>query len=144
MTDRPSILYACRQNAGRSVAAKVLTQHYAGERAAVFSAGSEPGDGVHPEVAAVLADLGLDTAGETPKGFDPDATYTMVVTMGCGESCPLYRGARYDDWELQDPKGQDTAAVRRIVADIDGRVRSLLGSLLPDVELPPSLTRLGR
>jgi protein-tyrosine-phosphatase len=136
---RPSILFACKANAGRSVTGKVLAEHYAGGRADVFSAGSEPGEGVHPEVAAVLADLGLDTAGERPKPFDPDGSYTAVVTMGCGEACPVYLGARYQDWELDDPKGQDEATVRRIVADIDGRVRSLLGELLPDLDLPPSV-----
>ena len=139
MTDKPSILFACKANAGRSVTGKLLAEHYAGDRARVFSAGSEPGDHVHPEVAAVLASLGLDTSKETPKGFDPDATYTAVVTMGCGEACPFYAGARYEDWELDDPKGQDEPTVRRIVADIDGRVRRLLGQLLPDVQLPPSV-----
>ncbi len=139
MTDKPSILFACKANAGRSVTGKLLAEHYAGDRARIFSAGSEPGDHVHPEVAAVLASLGLDTTKETPKGFDPNATYTAVVTMGCGEACPFYAGARYEDWELDDPKGQDEPTVRRIVADIDGRVRRLLGQLLPDVQLPPSV-----
>jgi protein-tyrosine-phosphatase len=136
---RPSILFACKANAGRSVTGKVLAEHYARGRAEVFSAGSEPGEGVHPEVAAVLADLGLDTASESPKGFDPDGSYTAVVTMGCGEACPFYAGARYEDWELDDPKGQDEATVRRIVADIDGRVRRLLTDLLPDLDLSPSV-----
>jgi|KBSSwiStaDraftv2_1062776.scaffolds.fasta_scaffold1153792_2 protein-tyrosine-phosphatase len=139
MTDKPSILFACKANAGRSVTGKLLAEHYAGDRARIFSAGSEPGDHVHPEVAAVLASLGLDTTKETPKGFDPSATYTAVITMGCGEACPFYAGARYEDWELDDPKGQDEPTVRRIVADIDGRVRRLLGQLLPDVQLAPSV-----
>ena len=139
MSDRPSILFACTANAGRSVTGKVLAEHYAGDRADVFSAGSKPGDHVHPEVAAVLASLGLDTGGETPKGFDTGGHYTAVVTMGCGEACPFYAGARYQDWELDDPKGQDQATVRRIVTDIDGRVRALLAELLPDLQLPPSL-----
>jgi arsenate reductase len=139
MTDKPSILFACKANAGRSVTGKLLAEHYAGHRADVFSAGSDPGDQVHPEVAAVLASLGLDTTKETPNGFDPDATYTAVITMGCGEACPFYAGARYEDWELDDPKGQDEATVRRIVADIDGRVRQLLGELLQDAALPPSV-----
>ena len=136
---RPSILFACKANAGRSVTGKVLAEHYAGDRAAVFSAGSEPGRHVHPEVASVLASLGLDTGHEEPKGFDPDGSYTAVVTMGCGEECPLYVGARYEDWELDDPKGQDEQTVRRIVADIDVRVRRLLSELLPDLALPPSV-----
>jgi arsenate reductase len=139
MTDTPSILFACKANAGRSVTGKLLTEHYANHRADVFSAGSEPGDHIHPEVAAVLTELGLDTTQEVPKAFDPDATYTAVITMGCGEACPFYSGARYEDWELDDPKGQDEATVRRIVADIDGRVRRLLADLLPEVALPPSV-----
>ena len=138
---RPSILFACKANAGRSVTGKVLAEHYAGDRVDVFSAGSTPGGEVHPEVAAVLADLGLDTSAETPKGFDPDGRYDAVVTMGCGEECPYYAGARYEDWELDDPKGQDDATVRRIVADIDSRVRTLLTTVLPDLDLPPSVVR---
>jgi len=139
MTDKPSILFACKANAGRSVTGKLLAEHYAGHRVDIFSAGSEPGDHIHPEVAAVLTELGLDTTHEVPKGFYPDATYTAVITMGCGEACPFYSGARYEDWELDDPKGQAEVTVRRIVADIDGRVRRLLAELLPDVELPPSV-----
>lgn len=139
MTDKPAILFACRKNAGRSVTGKVLAAHYAAGHADVHSAGSEPGDAVHPEVAAVLAELGLDTSAETPKPFDPDATYSAVITMGCGEECPYYAGARYEDWEIEDPKGQDPETVRRVVADIDGRVRRLLGELIPDVALPPSV-----
>jgi protein-tyrosine-phosphatase len=139
MTGKPSILFACKANAGRSVTGKLLAEHYAGGAAHIFSAGSEPGDHVHPEVAEVLASLGLDTTMEMPKGFDPDATYTVVITMGCGEACPFYAGARYEDWELDDPKGQDEATVRGIVADIDGCVRRLLAELLPEVVLPPSV-----
>jgi protein-tyrosine-phosphatase len=139
-TDRPSILFACKANGGRSVASKVLAEHYAGERVAVFSAGSEPGDRVHPEVAEALTAVGLDAGGETPKGFDPDGRYTVVVTMGCGEACPFYAGARYEDWPLDDPKGRDPDTVRAIVADIDGRVRHLLVELVPDLQLPPPVT----
>jgi len=137
--DRPSVLFACKANAGRSVTGKALTEHYAGDRVEVYSAGSEPGDRVHPEVAAVLRELGLDVTGEKPKPFDPQGRYTAVITMGCGEACPLYVGARYEDWELDDPKGQDEATVRRIVADIDARVRTLVRQLTPDLELPPSV-----
>jgi len=139
VTGKPSILFACRANAGRSVTGKVLTAFYAGDRADVFSAGSEPADRIHVEVADVLASLGLETASETPKPFDPDGTYTVVVTMGCGEACPFYPAARYEDWELDDPAGQDPATVRRIVADIDVRVRRLLRGLLLDLDLPPSV-----
>ncbi|HEX6935390.1 MAG TPA: heat-shock protein HtpX [Actinomycetes bacterium] len=139
MSSKPSILYACRANGGRSVASKVLTEYYAGDAADVYSAGSEPGDRIHPEVADVLTSLGLDVSHETPKGFDPDGRYTAVITMGCGDTCPFYAGARYEDWPLDDPKGEDEATVRRIVADIDRRVRALLAGLLPGHDLPPSV-----
>jgi arsenate reductase (thioredoxin) len=139
MSDRPTVLFACRANAGRSVTGKVLAEHYARGDVDVFSAGSEPGDGVHPEVATVLAELGLATDREVPKAFDPGARYDVVVTMGCGETCPVYVGARYEDWQLDDPKGRDVATVRRIVTDIDTRVRRLLADLVPDADLGPSL-----
>jgi arsenate reductase len=139
VTSKPRILYACKANGGRSVVSKVLTEFYGGDTVEVFSAGSEPGDRVHPEVADALTALGLDVSGERPKGFDTTATYDVVVTQGCGESCPVFLGARYADWPLDDPKGQDKATVQRIVADIDGRVRRLLAELVPDHPLPASL-----
>ena len=136
---KPRILYACRANGGRSVASKVLTEHYGGDAVEVFSAGSEPGDRVHPEVADALAAIGLDASREVPKGFDTTVTYDVVVTMGCGDTCPVYLGARYEDWPLEDPKGQDPETVRRILTDVDGRVRALLAELVPDHPLPPAL-----
>jgi arsenate reductase len=139
VTATPRILFACRANGGRSVASRVLTEHYGGEAVEAYSAGSEPGDRIHPEVADVLSSLGLDVSGEVPKGFDTDATYDAVVTQGCGEACPYYQGATYQDWPLDDPKGQDESTVRRVVADIDTRVRALLTELVPDHQLPPSV-----
>ena len=139
MTSKPRILFACRANGGRSVASKVLTEYYGGDAVEVFSAGSKPSERVHPEVADALTALGLDVSGERPKGFDTGATYDVVVTQGCGESCPVFLGARYSDWPLEDPKGQDEATVRRVIADIDRRVRRLLAELVPDQELPPSV-----
>jgi arsenate reductase len=139
MTDKPSVLFACVANSGRSVTARVLAAYYGGDAVEAVSAGSEPGERIHPEVADVLTALGLDVSQETPKGFDPDGTYTAVVTMGCGDQCPYFAGARYEDWPLDDPKGQDEATVRRIVADIDTRVRRLLADLAPDHDLPPSV-----
>ncbi|MGA8246850.1 MAG: aquaporin [Nocardioides sp.] len=138
---RPVVVYACRANGGRSVISRVLTEHYAGGRVVALSAGTEPGEHVHPEVARVLEQLGLDTSREEPKLLTSEmiATSDLAVTMGCGENCPYVPGARYRDWPLDDPKGQDDATVRRIVADIDTRVRGLLVELVPDIELPPSL-----
>jgi len=139
MTDKPSVLFACVANSGRSVTARVLAAYYGEDAVEAVSAGSEPGERIHTEVADVLTGLGLDVSHETPKGFDPDGTYTAVVTMGCGDQCPYYSGARYEDWPLDDPKGQDEATVRRIIADIDTRVRRLVAELAPDHDLPPSV-----
>jgi arsenate reductase len=135
----PRILFACKANGGRSVASKVLAEHYGGSAVEVFSAGSEPGERIHAEVADVLRGLGLDVSREVPKGFDTTATYDVVVTQGCGEACPVFLGARYRDWPLDDPRGGDEATVRRVVADIDGRVRELLRELVPEHPLPPSV-----
>ncbi len=128
---RPVILYACIHNSGRSVAAKVLTEHYAAGRADVRSAGSEPGTGVNPAVAEVLAERGLSTADHVPSllTYDGVAETDVVITMGCGETCPVFPGKRYEDWQIDDPKGQDLDTVRRIVDDVDARVRALLDDL---------------
>lgn len=135
MTDNtstpPVVLYACIHNSGRSVAGARLTQLYGGDRVVVRSAGSEPGDGVNPAVAQVLAERGISTEDHTPTllTYDGVAEADIVITMGCGEACPAVPGKRIVDWELEDPKGKDVATVRRIVDDIDGRVRSLLTEL---------------
>lgn len=127
----PIVLYACIHNAGRSVAARVLTEHYARGRVEVRSAGSEPGSSVNPLVAAVLAERGLSTEAEVPKlltsAVVEDAD--VVVTMGCGETCPVFPGKRYLDWDVDDPAGADLTSVRRIVDAIDRRVRGLLAEL---------------
>jgi protein-tyrosine-phosphatase len=137
----PVVVFACRANGGRSVASRLLAEHYAGGRVVALSAGTTPGDRVHPEVARVLEDLGLDTSRESPRLLTAEmiAASDLAVTQGCGETCPYVPGARYRDWPLDDPKGQDEATVRRIVADIDVRVRDLLVELVPDIDLPPSL-----
>jgi arsenate reductase (thioredoxin) len=133
VSDRPTVLYACIHNSGRSVAAQVLTRHHAGDAVDVRSAGSEPGAGVNPVVAAVLAERGLPVSGHVPTKLDAGAVAAadVVVTMGCGETCPVLPGTRYEDWPVDDPAGQDAATVRRIVDDIDARVRRLLTELLP-------------
>jgi len=128
---RPVVMYACIHNSGRSVAAKVLTQHYADAAVEVRSAGSEPGAGVNPGVAAVLAERGLSTADHAPSLLTRESVEDsdVVITMGCGETCPVFPGKRYEDWQVEDPKGQDLDVVRRIVDDVDGRVRALLADL---------------
>jgi arsenate reductase len=131
MSTRPSVLFACIHNSGRSVAAQVLTRHYAGEAVEVRSAGSEPGSEVNPVVAQVLAERGLPVTDHTPTLLDADLVQAadVVITMGCGETCPVFPGTRYEDWPVDDPAGLDPETVGRIVDDIDARVRKLLTNL---------------
>jgi arsenate reductase len=131
MSDKPVVLFACIHNSGRSVAARVFTEHYAKGAVEARSAGSEPKDSVDPVVAEVLADRGLSTDAETPTKLDYDVVDAadIVITMGCGETCPVFPGKRYEDWTVDDPAGQDIDTVRRIVDDVDGRVRKLLAEL---------------
>ena len=132
MTARPVVLFLCVHNAGRSLAARVLLDHYADGRVDVRSAGSEPADQVNPSVVAVLRERGLDPAREFPKLLTAEMAREadVVVTMGCGDSCPVYPGKRYVDWDLDDPAGQPVSAVRPIVDEIDRRVRRLLDDVL--------------
>jgi len=134
MGEQPVVLFACIHNSGRSVAAKVLAEHYAAGRVQVRSAGSEPGAGINPAVAQVLAERRLSAAAETPKLLDFATVQAadVVITMGCGETCPVFPGKRYEDWPVTDPAGQELATVRQIVDDIDARVRALLAELLKD------------
>ena len=131
---RPVVLFVCTHNAGRSVAARVLLSHYAHGRLDVASAGSEPADQLNPSVVAVLQERGLDPSGERPKVLTVDAAQAadVVVTMGCGDACPVFPGKRYLDWDLLDPAGRSVEEVRPIVDEIDRRVRELLVELLPD------------
>ncbi len=128
----PTVLFACVHNAGRSVAAKLLAEWHGAGRIHVLSAGSSPGGEVDPQVARVLAERGLDTGSETPKQLDAEAVRgsDVVITMGCGETCPVFPGKRYEDWSVDDPAGADLATVRRIVDEIDVRVQALLVDLL--------------
>jgi arsenate reductase (thioredoxin) len=133
VTDKPTVLFLCIHNAGRSLAARVLLDHYADGRVRVESAGSEPGDQLNPSVVAILQERGLDPSLEFPKPLT-DETARMadvIVTMGCGDTCPVYPGKRYLDWELQNPAGLPIEQVRPIVDDIDRRVRLLLAELAP-------------
>jgi arsenate reductase len=131
MTDKPVVLFACVHNSGRSVAARVLTEHYADGAIEARSAGSAPKGSVNPVVAQVLEERGLSTEAETGTKLSTETIRAadVVVTMGCGESCPFVPGKRYEDWPVDDPAGQDIDTVRRIVADVDGRVRGLLAEL---------------
>jgi len=141
VSDVPEVLFVCVHNAGRSQMAAALLDHYAQGRVHVRSAGSAPADTINPVVAAALAELGLDISKEFPKPLT-DATAReadVLVTMGCGDACPVYPGKRYLDWVLDDPAGQPVETVRRIRDEIDLRVRGLLAELVPGVELSPSL-----
>ena len=137
----PQVVFACVRNGGRSVASRVLAEHYANGRVVALSAGTQPGEHIHPEVAEVLESLGLDTSAEQPTLLTREtvAGSDMAITLGCGEECPYVPGVRYVDWPVDDPGGQDEATVRRIVADLDRRVRDLLVELVPDLELPSSV-----
>ncbi|HWE56751.1 MAG TPA: arsenate reductase ArsC [Acidimicrobiales bacterium] len=132
MSDKPVVLFLCIHNSGRSLAAKVLLDHYAAGRVDVRSAGSEPGSELNPAVVAVLRERGLDTSKEFPKPLtDEDAREAdVVVTMGCGDTCPFYPGKRYVDWDLTDPAGLPIEQVRPIVDDIEHRVNDLLTELV--------------
>ena len=132
MTSNPVVLFLCTHNAGRSLAAKVLLDHYAEGRIDVRSAGSEPGSGLNPSVVAVLVERNLDPTREFPKPLTDDAASAadVIVTMGCGDTCPVFPGKRYVDWELADPAGLSIDEVRPIVDEIDERVRGLCRELL--------------
>ena len=131
MSDRPVVLFLCIHNSGRSLAAKVLLEHYAQGRVEVRSAGSEPASQLNLSVVAVLKERGLDTSREFPRPLTDDDTNAadVVVTMGCGDACPVYPGKRYLDWDLEDPAGKPADSVRPIVDDIDRRVQALLADL---------------
>ena len=133
MTAKPVVLFLCTHNAGRSLAAKVLMDHYAQGRVDVRSAGSEPAAELNPAVVAVLNERGLDPSKEFPKPLTDGLAQAadVVVTMGCGDTCPIYPGKRYLDWQLQDPAGLPVEQVRPIVDQIDRRVQDLLTELAP-------------
>ena len=133
-TRMPEVLFVCIHNAGRSQMAAALLDHHAQGRVRVSSAGSEPADRVNPAVVEAIAELGLDISHEFPKPLTGDAVMAadVVITMGCGDACPIYPGKRYLVWELEDPAGKPLDTVRRIRDDIDLRVRTLLGELIPE------------
>jgi protein-tyrosine-phosphatase len=134
MSAKPVVLFLCIHNAGRSLAAQVLLDHYAGGRIEVRSAGSEPDDQLNPSVVALLVERGLDPGREFPKPLTDELAQEadVIVTMGCGDTCPVYPGKRYLDWELEDPAGQSIDVVRPIVEEIDRRTRILLADLLAE------------
>jgi len=133
MRDRPSVMFVCVHNAGRSQMAAALLTHLAGDRIEVRSAGTEPADQINPAVIAAMGELSIDITAQVPKVVTPDAVEAsdVVVTMGCGDSCPYFPGVSYRDWELDDPAGEGLDIVRAIRDDIAERVRALIAELLP-------------
>lgn len=132
VTDIPEILVVCTHNAGRSVAARVLLDHHGGGRVVVRSAGSAPGSDINPAVASVLEDRGLDVTKEFPKPLTDEAARSadVIITMGCGDACPVFPGKRYLDWDLADPAGKSVDEVRPIVDEIERRVQALLAEIV--------------
>ena len=133
MSDKPSVLFVCVHNAGRSQMAAAYLTHLAGDRVEVRSAGSAPADSVNPAAVAAMAEEGIDISAETPKVLTTDAVREsdVVVTMGCGDSCPVFPGKRYEDWVLDDPAGRGVAAVRLIRDEIRARIEALVADIAP-------------
>jgi arsenate reductase len=127
----PEVLFVCVRNAGRSQMAAALLERHAGGRVRVGSAGTAPADAVDPMVRDAMAELGIDLTAERPKRLEDDAVREadVVVTMGCGDACPVFPGTRYEDWEVPDPSGRDLDAVRAIRDEIDRRVQELATEL---------------
>lgn len=139
MTDtRPEVLFVCVHNAGRSQMAAALLAHHAGDRVVVRSAGSDPAEQLNPAVVEAMAEVGIDlqATGAHPKMLEDAAVRAsdVVVTMGCGDTCPIYPGKRYEDWVLDDPAGRGVEAVRPIRDEIDRRIRALVDELLTGSE----------
>ncbi|MGW3116824.1 arsenate reductase ArsC [Streptomyces sp. NPDC001107] len=128
---RPSVLFVCVHNAGRSQMGAAFLTHLAGDRVEVRSAGSAPADSVNPAVVDAMKEVGIDISAETPKVLTTEAVQSsdVVITMGCGDACPVFPGKRYLDWQLDDPAGQGVEAVRPIRDAVEQRVRGLLGEL---------------
>jgi arsenate reductase len=135
MSTRPVVLFLCVHNAGRSLAARVLLDHYAAGRIDVRSAGSEPADQLNPVVVALLVERGLDPSKEFPRQLTEELAREadVIVTMGCGDTCPVFPTKRYVVWEIDDPAGQPTEVVRPIVEEIDRRTQDLLRDLVGSI-----------
>ncbi len=133
MTRRPTVLFVCVHNAGRSQMAAGYLRHLAGDRVEVRSAGSAPADQVNPAAVAAMAEDGVDIAAGAPRLLTTAAVQEsdVVITMGCGDACPIFPGKRYEDWELDDPAGQGVAGVRPIRDEIRARVEALVAEIAP-------------
>jgi arsenate reductase len=132
-TNIPEVLFVCVHNAGRSQMAAGLLERKAGDRVRVLSAGSEPADQLNPAVVEAMDEIGIDISAERPKKLEDDMVREsdVVITMGCGDVCPIYPGKRYEDWDLEDPSGKDLETVRLIRDEIAGRVDALIADRTP-------------
>jgi arsenate reductase len=130
-TARPAVLFLCVHNAGRSQMAAGWLRHLAGDAVDVFSGGSEPAEHVNPAAVEAMAEVGIDIAAERPQAWTDEVARAadVIVTMGCGDACPVYPGTRYEDWELTDPAGRPVEVVRGVRDEIERRVRALLADL---------------
>ena len=133
MIDKPSVLFVCVHNAGRSQMAAGWLRHLAGDAVEVRSAGSAPADTIKPVAVEAMREVGIDITGQTPKKLEWETAESsdVIVTMGCGDACPIFPGKRYEDWKLDDPAGQGIDAVRRIRDEIRTRVERLVTELNP-------------
>jgi arsenate reductase (thioredoxin) len=132
MPDKPTVLFVCVHNAGRSQIAAGWLEQLAGDRVEIWSAGSEPADQVNPVAIEAMREVGIDISAETPKILTTDSVSRadVVITMGCGDTCPYFPGKRYLAWELTDPAGQGIETVREVRDDIKGRIETLVSELL--------------
>ena len=133
MSHKPSVLFVCVHNAGRSQMAAGWLRHLAGDAVEVRSAGSEPADQINPAAVAAMREVGIDITDQTPKKLEYETAQDsdVIITMGCGDACPVFPGKRYEDWKLDDPAGQGLEAVRPIRDEIKTRVEALLADLIP-------------
>jgi arsenate reductase len=136
---KPVVLFLCTHNAGRSQMALGFFSHYAGDQAIAWSGGSEPGDQINAAAVAAMAERGIDISNEYPKPWTEEVVKAadVVITMGCGDACPVFPGKRYEEWELEDPAGMDVASIRPIRDDVEQRVLTLLEGL--DVTALPAI-----
>jgi arsenate reductase len=133
MTDKPTVLFVCVHNAGRSQMAAGWLRHLAGDTVEVRSAGSEPANQINPVAVQAMHEVGIDITANTPRKLDYDLAESSdaIITMGCGDACPVFPGKRYEDWQLTDPAGQGIETVREVRDEIRHRVETLLAELLP-------------
>jgi arsenate reductase len=133
MSDKPSVLFVCVHNAGRSQMAAGWLRHLAGDKVEVRSAGSAPGRTINPAAVEAMAEVGIDITHQTPKLLEYETAQhsDVIITMGCGDACPIFPGKRYEDWKLEDPAGKGVEAVRPIRDEIKTRIEALLADLIP-------------